>query len=283
MPAKGAAARLAFDIAEADIWLEGGLVAQGLHEFYPAHAKDGAALQGFTLLLAAMRQRQHGRALIWVREVKAARQGGHPYGPGLAELGIDTSMVTLLALPDAKAVLRAAFDAARDAAVSAVVVELPGKSALLDLTATRRFALAAAEQDTMVLLARGEAEPCPSAAHTRWQVAAAPSRALEAHAPGAPAFVLDLLRQRGGRDGLHLILEWDRDSASFRTRDSAARATPLPRPASAVAVGGAGDTRRTRAAWPCLRLCRKPARGHAPCRALATGRAGRPCAGYGAR
>ena len=47
----------------------------------------------------------------------------------------------------------------------------------------------------MVLLARGEAKPCPSAAHTRWQVAAAPSRALEAHAPGAPAFVLDLLRQ----------------------------------------------------------------------------------------
>ena len=101
---------------------------------------------------------------------------------------------------DLAAVL-AAFDAARDAAVSAVVVELPGKSALLDLTATRRFALAAAEQDTMVLLARGEAKPCPSAAHTRWQVAAAPSRALEAHAPGAPAFVLDLLRQRGGRDG----------------------------------------------------------------------------------
>lgn len=235
-------------VDEADKWLEGGLVAQGLHEFYAAGAKEIPALSGFALLLAAMRQRQQGRGLIWAREGKAARQSGHPYGPGLAELGIDTGGMTLLALPDAKAVLRAALDAARDAAVSAVVVELGGRQPLLDLTATRRFALAAAENDTMVLLSRGQAKPVPSAAHTRWRVAAAPSRALEAHAPGAPAFALDLLRQRGGRDGLTIIMEWDRDTAAFRTGNNAARAAPLSRPRPAVAIGRAGDERRTRAA-----------------------------------
>ncbi|MDQ4420305.1 hypothetical protein OOT33_07640 [Sphingobium sp. DEHP117] len=224
------------------------MAAQGVHEFYQAGEKDGPSLSGFALLLAAMRQRQHGGALIWAREVKAARLGGYPYGPGIAELGIDTRLLTLLTLPDAKAVLKAAFDAARDAAVSAVVMELTGRQPLLDLTATRRFALAALEMDTMTLLVRGKAKPTPSAAHTRWHVAAAPSRALEAHAPGAPAFVLDLLRQRGGRDGLRLILEWDRDTAAFRIGDHVARATPLSRPSSAMAAGGAGDARRPRAA-----------------------------------
>lgn len=243
----GPAARLGLE-SSADQWLEGGLAAQGVHEFFQAGEKDGAATSGFALLLAAMRQRQHGGALIWAREDKAARLGGHPYGPGIAELGIDTRLLTLLTLPDARAVLKAAFDAARDAAVSAVVMELVGRQPLLDLTATRRFALAALEKDTMTLLVRGKAKPTPSAAHTRWQVAAAPSRALEANAPGAPAFALDLLRQRGGRDGIRLILEWDRDTAAFHIGDHAAPATPLSRPSSAVAAGGAGDARRPRAA-----------------------------------
>jgi protein ImuA len=231
-----------------DTWLEGGLVAHGLHEFYMAGAKETAALNGFVLLLAALRQHQHGREIIWAREVKATKQNGHPYGPGLAELGIDTDRMTLLALPDAKAVLRAALDATRDAAVSAVLIELGGKQPLLDLTATRRFALAAAENDTMALLSRGTAKPSPSAAHTRWQVAAAPSRALEAHAPGVPAFALELLRQRGGRDGLRLIMEWDRDTASFRIRSDVAGTPPLSRPHPAVVIGGAGGERRSRAA-----------------------------------
>tara|TARA_R110000782_G_scaffold127769_1_gene219365 strand:- start:7727 stop:8446 length:720 start_codon:yes stop_codon:yes gene_type:complete len=236
------------DIAETDIWLEGGLAAQGLHEFYAAGAKEMAAWNGFVLLLAALRQRQHRRAIIWAREANAARQSGQPYGPGLAELGISPDHVTLLTLPDAKAVLRAALDATRDAAVSAVVIELGGKQPLLDLTATRRLALAAVENDTMVLLSRGKAKPQPSAAHTRWRVAAAPSRALASNTPGTPTFALELLRQRGGRDGLRLIMEWDRDTASFRTGNKAAETAPLSCPQSAVVLGGAGDSARPRAA-----------------------------------
>lgn len=40
--------------------------------------------------------------------------------------------------------------------------------------------------------------PSALAAETRWTVAAAPSTALEADAPGAPGFTLDLIRWRGG-------------------------------------------------------------------------------------
>lgn len=242
------APRISFGCDVADRELNGGLRADGLHEFYARSRQDIVATISFALLIGQLCQRRDGRTLIWAREVQAARNGGNPYGPGLAALGIDTRKLVLLILPDAKAVLRAALDAARDAAVAAVVVELTGRQPQLDLTATRRFALAAAEKDTMVLSVRLAASPTPSAAHSRWQIAAAPSRALNQHVPGAPAFEVELLRQRGGRDGISFIMEWDGDSASFRLGNSAATAPPLSRPRSAMAVGGAGDMRRASAA-----------------------------------
>jgi protein ImuA len=156
-----------------------------------------------------------------------------PYGPGLVELGIDPDAVTLLALPDGKALLRAALDCVRDGAAAAVLLELHGRQPLLDLTATRRLALAGAENETMVLLARSAAPPTPSAVHTRWQVAAAPSQPLAANAPGFPAFALTLLRRRGGREGLSITLEWNRDTVSFREQP------PLPGAVPALAPGRA--------------------------------------------
>jgi protein ImuA len=173
---------------------------------------------------------------------------GLPYGPGLRDLGLNPDSMTLLMLPDAKAVLRAALDSVRAGVAGAVLIELAGRQLLLDLTATRRFALAAAETGTMVLLGRIRADPSPSAAHSRWQVTAAPSIAFEANAPGRAAFDLSLLRHRGGRDGLHLIVEWDGDTGSFRQRREHADAAPLPRARPAVVGGGAGDTQRNHAA-----------------------------------
>ncbi len=240
--------RISFGCDVADGALNGGLRTDSLHEFYACGRQDIVATISFALLIGQLCQRQDGRALIWAREERPARKGGNPYGPGLGALGIDMRKLTLLILPDAKAVLRAALDAARDAAVAAVVLELAGRQPQLDLTATRRFALAAAERGTMVLSTRLAASPTPSAAHSRWQIAAAPSRALNQHAPGAPAFAVELLRQRGGRDGISFIMEWDGDSASFRLGNSAAAAPSLSRPRSAMAAGGAGDMRRASAA-----------------------------------
>ena len=223
----------------------------GLHEFYAAGKSDAAACNGLAFLMLHLRQREDTRPAVWLRETGAARSLGHPYGPGLVELTGAVSLpqrITLIALPDPAAVLRAALDCARDGSLSAVLIELAGRQPLLDLTSSRRFALAAAASDTMILIARGPARPVPSAAHTRWQIAAAPSAALAAKASGAPAFALDLLRRRGGRDGLRFILEWNRDTTSFRLRNGPAADTPLSRPASAVAFGGTGDSRRSRAA-----------------------------------
>ena len=215
--------------------LAGGLRADGLHEFHADEPADTAAALGFALLVARLRHGLDQRPLIWARQDNAS---GVPYGPGLVELGIDPDTVTLLMLKDGKALLRAGLDCVRDGAAAAVLLELHGRQPLLDLTATRRLALAGAASATMVLLARSAAPPAPSAAHTRWQVAAAPSRPLLADAPGHPAFALTLLRQRGGREGLNLTLEWNRDLVSFQ------QPAPLSGAAPAVAAGGADDPPR---------------------------------------
>lgn len=216
--------------ARLDEALNGGLRADGLHEFHAAEILDAAAAVSFALLVARLRQQLDGRPLIWARQDDAP---GVPYGPGLVELGIDPDAVTLLRLADGKAVLRAGLDSVREGAASAVLLELHGRQKLLDLTATRRLALAGAESETMVLLARSSAPPAPSAAHTRWSVAAAPSRPLPANAPGFPAFALTLLRHRGGREGLAITLEWIRDTVAFR------EPAPLPGAVPALAAGGA--------------------------------------------
>jgi protein ImuA len=225
-----------------DAMLSGGLRADGLHEFHAAEPLDAAAALGFSLLAARLRRALDGRPLVWARQDDAP---GLPYGPGLVELGVDPDAVALLMLPDGKALLRAGLDCVRDGAAAAVLLELHGRQPLLDLTATRRLALAGAESGTMVLVARSAGPPVPSACHTRWRVAAAPSQPLPADAPGHPAFALTLLRHRGGREGLAITLEWNRDTASFRECHISARA-PLPGAVPALAAGGTADPQRRR-------------------------------------
>ncbi|MCF8708801.1 ImuA family protein [Rhizorhapis sp. SPR117] len=246
--ASSLAKRLSLDGAAADAWLGGGLRADGLHELYAAQAEDGVSATGFALLIAQLQCRARHKPLIWVREARSIAQTGMPYGPGLLDLGLKPDAITLLMLPDARAVLRAGLDSVRDGALGAVLIELVGRQPLFDLTASRRFALAAAETGTIALFTRSKAEPIPSAAHTRWEVANAPSRSLEAGSPGFPAFALTLLRHRGGRDGLHLILEWDRDTASFRQRDERGDTAPLSCAQPAMAGGRTAGSGTARAA-----------------------------------
>ncbi|RKF23020.1 hypothetical protein D6851_00450 [Altericroceibacterium spongiae] len=224
-------------MAQADEWLNGGLRRDGLHEFFAATRDDGGAAMAMALLLAHL-SRQENRPLIWLRRGITLKM--QPYGPGLHDLGIDPNSLILLQLPDWEALLRASTDCVRHGSAAAVILEIQGHCPLFDLTASRRLTLAAERSGTMVLVTRHQVQPVPSSAHTRWEVAAAPSMPLPANAPGLPVFDLRLLRQRGGRDGLHVQLEWDREQAVFRT--------PLLRSTSAFSAGRAADQRRHRAA-----------------------------------
>ena len=87
--------------------------------------------------------------------------------------------------PDAKALLEGAADAARCPGLGALIVECWGKCPALDLTASRRLALAAEQSGVTLLLLRLEAEPVPSAADTRWAVSAAPEPGAGGQCAGA--------------------------------------------------------------------------------------------------
>ncbi len=231
-----------------DSALGGGLVRGGLHEVFAGEAQGEASALGFATMLALCVTRDAAAPpmILWLRE-DAAQRRTPLHGPGLADLGLDPARLILGVLPDVRALLRASVDALRCAALGAVILELGGNPPLLDLTVSRRLALAAETSGVTPLLLRVRgARPMPSAAQTRWQVAAAPSTALEADAPGQPALALSLLRQRGRPAGFDWNVEWDRDAGCFRPAAFPGARLPLsgggsvPSPAAAGDAGDAG-------------------------------------------
>ncbi|MEO6093977.1 MAG: hypothetical protein ABIT04_13010 [Novosphingobium sp.] len=231
--------------------LGGGLARGRLHEVFAIDAAAAASATGFAAMLARRldgegdggpEDRQRG-GIVWLREEWAERQSGRLYPPGLVEIGLDPARLILGVLPDPLALLRAAADVVRCAGVAAAVIELWRAPRILDLTATRRLALAAEASGVTALLLRIAAEPMPSVARTRWAVRPAPSTPLEANAPGSPLLEVELLRQRGRSELGVWRVEWNREQASFRDADESA-ATPsrdmvsvsLRRPADAYIV-----------------------------------------------
>ena len=202
--------RFALGVPRLDATLNGGMAKARLHELWPAAPDDAPSAAGFALLLAL--KAAGTRAIVWIEQ--QGRQG-RLYPPGLAELGIDPARILFVNAPDEKALLRAAGDVVRSPAAGVAVIAPAGPARLLDLTASRRLTLFAESSGTTAILLRTADPHAPSAATTRWRVAAAPSQALEANAPGHPAFALDLLRQRGGAPSYGWHLEWDRDRAHF--------------------------------------------------------------------
>jgi protein ImuA len=187
-----------------------------LHEFHALRAADAAAALGFVMALSLSLAK--GRPVLWARHAAADAEHGAPYAPGLREMGIDPSRLILLRSRDVVTTLQGALEGARCAALGGVLVELRGEASFLDLTASRRFLLAARRSGASVLLLRSEAEPRPSAAETRWRIRSAPSLPLPAKAPGRPAFELDLLRRKKGGEGLRFVGEWNRDAGCFEER-----------------------------------------------------------------
>ncbi len=199
--------------AQLDSALGGGLARGQLHEVFAREPADSGSAAGFTAILAYLVS-QGSAPLFWLREEAAERQA-FLHAAGLAEIGIDPGRIVLILLADPVALLRAAVDVLRCASVGAVVIELWRQPRTLDLTASRRLVLAAEASGVTPLLLRIAAQPGTSAAQTRWSIRSAPSMGLEADAPGNPAFIAELLRQRGRPDGGRWHLEWDRDRARF--------------------------------------------------------------------
>ncbi len=229
-----------FGAASLDGPLAGGLPRAALHEAYAEEGtNDSAAAAGFGLGIAL---RASGtRPLVWIRQDFVDQEAGRLFGSGLVAFGAEPDRIVLVRVPDQQGAMRAAEEALRCPSLGAVLVEVWGRSRALDLTATRRLGFAAGRSGVPCLLVRLAAAPAPSAAMTRWSVSAAPSRPLEANAPGPPAFALALLRHRAGIAGGTWHVEWDRDRLTF------ADPAPLSRPVVSLPAGreaGAGGNGR---------------------------------------
>ena len=187
-----------------------------LHEIIAAEPEDGASAAGFALMLA-LRAAPPAMPILWLS------QEARLHAPGLAELGVDPARLILVMAPDGAALLKAAADGLRCAGLGAVVIE----ARKLDLTISRRLALAAERSGVTALLLRPPADQGASVAWTRWRVASAVSTPLAADAPGGTAIDLDLLRYRAGRSGLRWRLEWNRDQQAFTAAPPPGALLPL--------------------------------------------------------
>lgn len=212
---------------------EGGLRLGGLHECLPAAHFDAPAALGFWLGAAARVLAARAGELVWIGPVR--EEFGTAYGPGLAGYGIDPRRVLRVQPRKSAQALWAAEEAAR-AGPACVLAELGEEAA--DLVAARRLQLAAESGGALLLLLRPPgAAACP-AAHTRWRVAAALSRAAEwsaGSAPGEALFEVELLRARASLEGPRAWRwEWRH----------AARAFHLVAPLAERAAAPAGPPRR---------------------------------------
>lgn len=194
-----------------------------LHDLYAATPADAVALNAFSLGLAT--GIAGGRPVLWGLHEMMGHEVGRPHAPGLNEMGLRPADLLLVRTRDIQTLLAVGEDAVRSLAVGAAVLSFWGDARSMNLTASRRLAMAARTAGVTVFLARAGVEPIPSAAETRWSVRAVASTPLEANAPGHPVFSATLLRHRGGAAPRTWIMEWDRERRSFIERS--AGSTPL--------------------------------------------------------
>jgi protein ImuA len=186
--------------AEIDRALPWGGLPAGLHEIAAA-AGDAAGAAFVTGLIG---RRGLKGPILWCRTRRTALDGGNPYGPGIAGLGIAPDRLILVEAARPADLLWTMEEGARVKGLAAVVAE----GAAPDLTASRRLQLAAEAGGGLVFLLQSGRQTAPSTALSRWFVSSAPSLP-DAGGPGRPSWRLELWRCRGGgRPGAWMV-EWD--------------------------------------------------------------------------
>lgn len=242
--------RLTTGVERFDAALHGGAPFAGLTEIHGAASRDAGAVLGFTLALLGSSSRLDGlsKPLLWIGTKEGIGEAGLPYLAGLYRLyGIGPEHLILSRGARAADALWIAGEAAGLPSLGAVLIELRGNPAALDLDATRRLQVRAREAGRPVLLLRQNAAPEPTAAPTRLHVAPAPSTLRETLAGpldgtvGYPAWQVHLSKSANGATPSDFTLEWDFDANSFRERTG--RKTALPGALVSLSRGGADQAR----------------------------------------
>lgn len=169
-----------------------GLRLDSLHEAAgasPGMGDDAAA----TLFLAGIAARAWGPVLWVVRRRDL-------FAPGIAQAGLAPERVLYAEATDDAEVLALMEEGLRHRGLGAVIGEVKRAS----MPNTRRLQLAAEGGKTIALLLKRHAREggnplaVPSAAVTRWRIAAAPSAPLPVAGIGRARWRVELVRQRGG-------------------------------------------------------------------------------------
>jgi protein ImuA len=181
---------------EIDAHLPNGGLAQGtLHEIL-------AADPGPATLFAAAILRAVPGPLLWCRRGQAF-DAGSLCPAGLAAIGLDPRRLLLVNTRQQGDALWAMEEGLR------ARVTVIGELADVPLIATRRLALAAENSGALALvLRRDEPDPAPSAATTRWRIAAASSQ------DGLAQLRAELFRCRGAAPATWLM-EWHDETRRF--------------------------------------------------------------------
>ena len=191
-----------FGVPEIDAALpQGGLLPGALHEVTGDGADVGHGVAA--ALFAAGVLARHRGTVLWVLE------RGDVFAPGLAGAGLHPDRVVYAEA--GRSVLLVMEEGLRHRGLAGVVGEVSGR---MPLTASRRLQLAAEGSGVMALALRrdmkGVDQAEPSAACTRWRIAALPAGPAVPHAPDVPGLArgrwrLELVRCRGGRTGSWVV------------------------------------------------------------------------------
>src|SRR6476469_5078609 len=168
------------------------------------------AALGFAFALAA-RAPDKPKQTLWIATDFGGQETGALYGPGLDLIGLDTARLLVARVARPVDALFAMEEALKCRALATVIAEIDGE---VDLTATRRLSLAARAGGALGLLLRHKPSDAPSAARTRWEIAACPSVPDELGGLGRTAFRLSLTRNRRGPCGTW-TLTWDHHARVF--------------------------------------------------------------------
>src|SRR5690606_16826923 len=224
---EGCSAFLGTGVPKLDCALAGGVPRAALTEIHSLQTRDAGAATGFTFGLLALLRRADGRSrkqflICWIGLADVFREAGFPYAPGLEKLfGFAAGGLLFVSTAHIADALWVAEEAARQKDFGAVVLEVRGNPARLDLTATRRLHRRAQELGRPVFLIREAAVAEPTAAPLRFTVSAepaAPRRSLAGllqDSIGHPAFTVVIGKSRAARPG-RFILEWNPHEQSFR-------------------------------------------------------------------
>jgi protein ImuA len=211
--------------------LNGGLPGAALTEIHGGGMRDIGAVTGFALALACLvlQKNTSGGPLFWIGTEDGFHEGGVPYAPALLkDYGIAPERFILSRIRKIEDALWVAGETAKLKSVSALVIEVRGNPARIDLTATRRLQRRASLAGHPVFLVRqssgtGAAEAEPTAAPVRLLLASAPAGFRQTISSplvgsiGPPAFRVRIDKNRNGLPG-QFLLEWNPETHSFHER-----------------------------------------------------------------